>query len=87
MFKNLEIPKELWPADPRFGVGPSLMPVSHVEKLAQASPYLGTSHRKPGVVSVVAELQEGLKKYFGLPEGYEIVLGNGGATLFWEFLG
>ncbi|HLW56564.1 MAG TPA: aminotransferase class V-fold PLP-dependent enzyme [Bacteriovoracaceae bacterium] len=87
MFKNLEIPKELWPGDPRFGVGPSLMPVSHVEKLAQASPYLGTSHRKPGVVSVVAELQEGLKKYFGLPEGYEIVLGNGGATLFWEFLG
>lgn len=87
MFKNLEIPPKLKPKDPRFGVGPSLIPASFVEKLAQQKNYLGTSHRKPGVVAVVAELQEGLKKYFNLPEGYEIVLGNGGATLFWEILG
>lgn len=87
MFKNLEIPRHLVPSDPRFGVGPSLVPQAFVEKLAKAKNYLGTSHRKPGVVAVVAELQEGMRKYFDLPEGYEIVIGNGGATLFWEIMG
>lgn len=87
MFKNLEIPSQLIPSDPRFGVGPSLVPAAFVEKLAETRNYLGTSHRKPQVVSVVKQIQEGLTKYFNLPAGYEVVLGNGGATLFWEIMG
>lgn len=87
MFKNLEIPAHLIPKDPRFGVGPSLIPQAFVEKLAQSKNYLGTSHRKDNVVKLVRELQLGLKKYFNLPEGYEVVIGNGGATLFWEIMG
>lgn len=87
MFKNLEIPAHLIPQDARFGVGPSLIPQEFVEKLAKTKNYLGTSHRKDNVIKVVKELQEGLKTYFNLPEGYEIVIGNGGATLFWEIMG
>lgn len=88
MFKDLQIPKDLIPQDPRFGVGPSLIPTSYVESLAKvAVDYLGTSHRKPMVVSLVKELQAGLRDYFNLPSDYEIVIGNGGATLFWEILG
>jgi len=87
MFNNLNIPAELVPRDPRFGVGPSLIPYEFVEKLAQTKNYLGTSHRRPAVVTLVKELQDGLRKYFGLPQDYEVVIGNGGATLFWEILG
>lgn len=88
MFKNLEIPKELWPSDPRFGVGPSLIPKKVIEDLANTnSEYLGTSHRKPAVVKVVQELQEGLRTYFNLPDDYEIILGNGGATFLFDMMG
>lgn len=87
MFNNLKIPQDLIPNDPRFGVGPSLVPQAFVESLAKSKNYLGTSHRKPQVVAVVEELQRGLRKYFNLPADYEIVLGNGGATLFWEIMG
>ncbi len=77
-----------YPTDPRFGCGPSLIPVEFVEKLAKTGPYfLGTSHRSSSVKNVVKEIQEGLRKYFELPDGYEIVLGNGGATLLFDMIG
>lgn len=88
MFENFKVPQELIPSDPRFGVGPSLIPVSHLEKLAATGPHLlGTSHRKDAVKKVVQELQEGLRTYFKLPAGYEVVLGNGGATFLWDMIG
>jgi phosphoserine aminotransferase len=88
MFENFKVPKELIPSDPRFGVGPSLVPVSAVEKLAQTGyKLLGNSHRKNAVKNLVKEVQEGLKTYFKLPAGYEVVLGNGGATLLWDMIG
>ncbi len=88
MFENFKVPQELIPSDPRFGVGPSLIPQETVEKLAQTgSKLLGTSHRKEAVIQVVKELQEGITRYFNLPKGYEVVLGNGGATTFWDIMG
>lgn len=88
MFENFKVPQELIPSDPRFGVGPSLIPKETVEKLAQTgSKLLGTSHRKEAVIQVVKELQDGIRQYFQLPEGYEILLGNGGATTFWDIMG
>lgn len=88
MFKNLTIPAELHPSDPRFGCGPSLIPVGHLEKLAQTGKsYMGTSHRKTAVREVVKEIQDGLRSYFNLPHDYEIVLGNGGATFHWDMIG
>lgn len=88
MFENFKVPKELLPSDPRFGVGPSLIPRSHVQRLADTGAnLLGTSHRKPAVRALVKELQDGLRSYFKLPSDYEIVLGNGGATLLWDMIG
>ncbi len=87
MFENFNIPKELFPSDPRFGCGPSLIPVSHVEKLLKTGTnFLGTSHRKSAVKNVVKSLQDGLKKYFNVPSDYLVVLGNGGATLLFDML-
>ena len=81
----IEIPDSLKPRDGRFGCGPSKVRPEAVEALCEAAPtYLGTSHHKPGVRRVVERLQEGLRALFQLPEGYEVVLGNGGATAFWE---
>lgn len=88
MFKNLTIPAELRPSDPRFGPGPSLIPVEHLAKLAQTGmSYMGTSHRKSAVRDVVKEIQDGLRNYFSLPADYEIILGNGGATFHWDMIG
>ncbi len=85
MFENLEIPKELIPSDPRFGCGPSLIPVDFLTKLVQTDKnLLGTSHRKSKVKNVVKEIQEGLKAYFGVPNDYVVALGNGGATLLFD---
>ncbi len=87
MFDNFEIPKELIPSDPRFGSGPSLVPVEFLERLAKTGhEFMGTSHRKPAVKNVVKEFQEGIKKYFNLPEGYLVALGNGGATLLFDMI-
>jgi phosphoserine aminotransferase len=87
MFENYKTPKELIPSDPRFGCGPSLVPVEFLEKLAATGPnLLGTSHRKPGVKNLVKEVQEGISKYFNVPEDYLVVLGNGGATLFFDMI-
>lgn len=88
MFEKFKIPEELMPSDPRFGVGPSLIPVEHLEALAKTGKDLmGTSHRKPAVKNLVKEVQEGIKQYFKLPDGYEVVLGNGGATFLFDMIG
>ncbi|HVE92677.1 MAG TPA: phosphoserine transaminase, partial [Actinomycetota bacterium] len=82
---EIRIPPELLPSDGRFGSGPSKVRADAVRDLAAAAPgYLGTSHRQEGVRSVVRALREGLSDLFGLPDGYEVVLSNGGATAFWD---
>ncbi len=81
----IRIPDGLKPSDGRFGSGPSKVRPAQVEALAQAAPtYLGTSHRQKTVKSVVGRLRRGLSDLFGLPDGYEVVLGNGGTTCFWD---
>src|SRR4029077_822225 len=82
---DLIIPSELRPADGRFGAGPSKVRVAALESLAATgSTYLGTSHRQSTVRDVVGRVREGLTALFDLPDGYEVVLGNGGATAFWD---
>ncbi|HLH29185.1 MAG TPA: phosphoserine transaminase, partial [Acidimicrobiales bacterium] len=81
----ISIPPNLLPADGRFGSGPSKVRPEAVEALAKASAgYLGTSHRQATVKSVVGRLREGLAHLFALPDGYEVALGNGGTTVFWD---
>lgn len=88
MFENYKVDQELIPSDPRFGVGPSLIPVEFVQRLAETkASLLGTSHRKPAVKNLVKEVQEGLKEFYNLPEGYEVILGNGGATFLFDMIG
>jgi phosphoserine aminotransferase len=82
---DLRIPDELKPADGRFGSGPSKVRPSAVEALSRvATSYLGTSHRQKPVRDQVARLRRGIGEFFGLPDGYEVILGNGGTTAFWE---
>jgi phosphoserine aminotransferase len=82
---DIRLPDDLRPADGRFGSGPSKVRVADVAALAEvAGTYLGTSHRQPGVKSVVASIRRGLADLFSLPDGYEVLLGNGGSTLFWD---
>ncbi len=82
---GISIPPNLLPGDGRFGSGPSKVRPEGVEALAKAaSSYLGTSHRQAPVKSVVGRLREGLAHLFELPDGYEVVLGNGGTTCFWD---
>lgn len=82
---ELEIPADLRPADPRFGSGPSRVRDEAVAELAAANPaVLGTSHRQQPVRDLVGRVRDGLASLFRLPEGYEVLLGNGGSTLFWD---
>src|SRR5438105_6733832 len=81
----LQIPAELKPADGRFGSGPSRVRPEQLEHLAQTGPRLmGTSHRQEPVRGLVARVRAGLRDLFALPEGYEVALGNGGTTAFWD---
>jgi len=80
---TLRIPEHLRPSDGRFGCGPSKVRPESVRALASAA-LLGTSHRQAPIRSMVRRLREGLSELFGLPDGYQVVLGNGGATAFWE---
>ena len=81
----ISIPANLLPADGRFGSGPSKVRPESVEALAKAANhFLGTSHRQKTVKSVVGSLREGLRELFSLPDGYEVMLGNGGTTCFWD---
>ncbi|MEE3079679.1 MAG: aminotransferase class V-fold PLP-dependent enzyme [Bdellovibrionota bacterium] len=88
MFENFKVPDDLRPSDPRFGSGPSLVPVEFLQRLAETKTELiGTSHRKPAVKNLFKEMQEGLRKYFNVPSDYEIVVGNGGATFLFDMIG
>lgn len=81
----IAIPAELKPADGRFGAGPSKVRPEQVEALnAVSTTYLGTSHRKATVKDQVARVRAGLADLFSLPDGYEVILGNGGSTAFWD---
>ncbi len=81
----VRIPAELLPGDGRFGSGPSKVRPEAARALADAGvDYLGTSHRREGVRSVVRAAREGLADLFSLPDGYEVLLGNGGSTAFWD---
>ena len=82
---SLEIPADLKPADGRFGAGPSKVRADALHRLVDTgTSYLGTSHRQQPVKDVVHRVRAGLQALFALPEGYEVVLGNGGTTAFWD---
>ncbi|HWU21886.1 MAG TPA: phosphoserine transaminase [Nocardioides sp.] len=82
---EIQIPAELKPVDGRFGAGPSKIQTSHLDALAATGDQLmGTSHRQAPVKNTVGRVREGLAALFDLPEGYEVVIGNGGATAFWD---
>jgi phosphoserine aminotransferase len=82
---NVTIPAELLPLDGRFGCGPSKVRPAQIDYLASVGrTILGTSHRQAPVRNLVAQVRSGLADLFNLPEGYEIVLGNGGSTAFWD---
>lgn len=81
----LTIPPELLPEDGRFGCGPSKVRPAQVDFLASIGrSVLGTSHRQAPVRNLVGQVRDGLAALFSLPEGYEIILGNGGSTAFWD---
>jgi phosphoserine aminotransferase len=83
--EEIRIPHDRKPADGRFGSGPSKVRAEAVRALADAaSTWLGTSHRQDPVKNVVGSVRHGLVELFGLPDGWEIVLGNGGTTAFWD---
>lgn len=87
MFENYKAPSELIPSDPRFGCGPSLIPVEFAQRLADTGVHLlGTSHRKQPVRDLVKGIQEGLREYFKVPEDYTIAVGNGGATFLFDMI-
>ncbi len=82
---DVVIPPDLLPADGRFGSGPSKVRPEQVAALSAVSTtYLGTSHRQKTVKSQVGRVRSGLAELFSLPEGYEVLLGNGGSTAFWD---
>ena len=82
---ELVIPADLKPGDGRFGAGPSKVRPEQLVGLVEAAPsFLGTSHRQKPVKSLVGRVRGGLRELFSLPDGYEVVLGNGGTTAFWD---
>ena len=87
---EIVIPADLLPDDGRFGCGPSkVRPEARRRPVASADPalggpYLGTSHRQARVQFEVGALRNGLAELFALPDGYEVLLGNGGTTTFWD---
>lgn len=82
---DIVIPDDLLPNDGRFGCGPSKVRPEAVAALAaDAGEYLGTSHRQAPVRFMVSRLRNGVAELFSLPDGYEVLLGNGGTTVFWD---
>jgi phosphoserine aminotransferase len=82
---SLVIPDGLKPSDGRFGCGPSKVRPQALARLAgEGAAVMGTSHRQQPVKALVGEIRAGLRELFGVPEGYEVALGNGGATAFWD---
>ena len=85
MTNTVNIPTNMLPEDGRFGSGPSKIRPEQVQALdAGARNLLGTSHRQTPVKQVVGSIREGLSNFFQIPDGYEVVLGNGGASAFWD---
>ena len=83
--QTIRIPDSILPADGRFGCGPSKVRPEQIDAIvAGASTIMGTSHRKPQVKALVGSIRAGLAELFSLPDGWEIVLGNGGTTVFWD---
>src|SRR5688500_11191475 len=85
---SVSIPENLKPADGLFGCGPSKVRPELLARLADtdAAALMGTSHRQKPVKNLVGQVRDGLKDLFQVPEGYEVVLGNGGTTAFWDAL-
>jgi phosphoserine aminotransferase len=82
---DIVIPESLKPADGRFGSGPSKVRQEQLNALATTgATYMGTSHRQKPVKSLVGRVREGLAELFSPPEGYEVILANGGTTAFWD---
>ena len=81
---DLTIPADLKPIDGRFGCGPSKVRPEQLATLAASGAVMGTSHRQKPVKSLVARVRAGLSELFALPAGYQVVLGNGGSTAFWD---
>jgi phosphoserine aminotransferase len=82
---DIVLPAELLPSDGRFGSGPSKVRPEAVAALAEIAPdFMGTSHRRDTVKSVVRRVRDGLAELFSLPDGYEVLLSNGGTTAFWD---
>ena len=81
---SITIPANLLPKDGRFGAGPSKVRPEQMEALAAASQLLGTSHRQAPVKNLVGSVRNGLSQFFRAPEGYEVILGVGGSTAFWD---
>ena len=82
---QLVIPEQIKPLDGRFGSGPSRLRPEQLPALAASgSSVMGTSHRQKPVKQLVGRVRSGLRELFDLPEGYEVLLGNGGTTAFWD---
>ena len=81
---ELTIPANLKPNDGRFGCGPSKVRPEQLQALAAAGDVFGTSHRQAPVKNLVGRVRDGLRQLFSLPDGYEVILGNGGSTAFWD---
>jgi phosphoserine aminotransferase len=81
---TVQIPAELKPEDGRFGCGPSKVRPEALASLAEQAGVMGTSHRQAPIRDLVGSIRDGLGDLFSLPDGYEIALGNGGTTAFWE---
>ncbi|HVQ99545.1 MAG TPA: phosphoserine transaminase, partial [Mycobacterium sp.] len=85
MADQLTIPDDIKPADGRFGSGPSKVRPEQLQVLStSAAGLFGTSHRQAPVKDLVGRVRDGLRDYFSVPDGYEVLLGNGGATAFWD---
>ncbi|MCX4970124.1 phosphoserine transaminase [Streptomyces sp. NBC_00654] len=82
---DIQIPADIKPADGRFGAGPSKVRTEALDALAATgTSLLGTSHRQAPVKNLVGEVRDGVRSLFSLPDGYEVILGNGGSTAFWD---
>ena len=85
MADGLTIPDSLKPADGRFGCGPSKVRPEQLDALvSKGAALFGTSHRQAPVKDLVGRVRTGLRELFTVPDGYEVVLGNGGSTAFWD---
>jgi phosphoserine aminotransferase len=82
---NIAIPRDMLPSDGRFGCGPSKVRDAQLDSLAaDGRRLMGTSHRQAPVKNLVGSVRAGLRELFSLPDGWEVVLGNGGSTVFWD---